>query len=314
MGRLGAMKMLPILIVNPSSANGSTLKKLHSIEKELRSSIGEYEIRKTTAQNEATVLTREALRQGHQWIVAVGGDGTINEVVNGFFDEEGTTIGEPILSLLPSGTGGDFRKTWHVGRTAKDALHRMVHGEPRWMDAGIVRWHDADGAPRHRYFANIATVGLGARVSDQANRQSKILGGKASFYVASLRALLGWSNIPVSVQVDEQERISCMATTIAMCNGQFFGGGMQCAPNADPSDGLFDVVFMTDLTRLEIARMTSIYKGQHLNHPKVRVTRGRTVTIRYEESAPSPLEAEGEVFGSLPATFELLPKAFQIKV
>ena len=307
-------QQIPVLVVNPKSANGATIKRFRAAESQLRAAIGPYEVRTTSHGGEATTLTREALQQGHRWIIAVGGDGTINEVVNGFFDASGACIGEPVLSLFPSGTGGDFRKTWQLGRTPAEAIDRLANGETRWMDAGVVRWTSLDGAACQRYFANIATAGLGAKISDQANRQTKFLGGKASFFIASFRALMGWSNIPVRVQVDQGEPQALKATTIAMCNGQFFGGGMQCAPNADPSDGLLDVVIMEDFTRLEVIRMTSIYKGQHLGHPKVRVFRGQKVTIDYDGPKPSPLEAEGEVFGTLPATFELLPKAFQIKV
>jgi YegS/Rv2252/BmrU family lipid kinase len=308
------MTMTPIVIMNPQSANGSTRKRLEACTGALRQAVGDFDVKVTSGPGDATRLTQEALNSGHEWIIAAGGDGTIHEVVNGFFREDGTPIGTPTLSLFPSGTGGDYRKTWGLDSDPKSAIQRLAVATPQPADAGRITWTTPQGNQASRYFANIASVGLGARVSDQANKQSKVLGGKVSFYIASLRAMISWKNLALSMRVDDGPLRSLEGTIVAMCIGQFFGGGMQFGPNADPSDGLFDVVTLEGAGRLELVRMTSIYKGQHLDHPKVSVTRGRVVELQLEAPADSALEADGEVFGSLPARFEILPQAFRIKV
>ena len=248
-------------------------------------------------------------------VVAVGGDGTVNEVVNGFFDNGEAVAERPVLGLLPSGTGGDYRKTWNLGVGVDDAILRLGGRNTKTVDAGRVDW-TVNGTSHARYFANIASIGLGGAVSRQANEQSKILGGKASFFLASARVLLSYNNKDVVITTDGGAPRNSKVTIAAFSIGRFFGGGMMVAPNADPCDGKFDVVAIEGASRFQMITMTSVYKGEHLDHPNVTSWQGSTVHVDGCASGPDRvvIEADGEVFGSLPATFSVVPGAFGIKV
>ena len=300
-----------LVVFNPKSSGGSTGRRRQAIEAAIRGAVGTFDLAETTGPGHATELSRQALKDGFEMVVAVGGDGTIHEVVNGFFDGDQTVVPQPILGLVPSGTGGDYRKTWGLSNDAEAAARRLGGRDARVVDAGRITWTE-DGERRSRYFANIATFGLGGHTSKMANRQTKMFGGRVSFFVAGVRALLGWRNQPVSLVTDGGPARAAELTVAACCIGRACGGGMHFAPNADPSDGLFDIVSLEGLSRLEMAGMTSLYSGKHLSHPKVAFWQGRRVVA---DGTPECLiEADGEVFGSLPATFEIVPAAFRVKV
>lgn len=303
------------VVVNPRSSNGATARRWPTIESKLRGVLEHVTVFETEGAGHATELTRKGLREGYAMVVAVGGDGTVNEVVNGFFEAGEKVVERPILGLLPSGTGGDYRKTWNLGVGVDDAVLRLGGQATKTVDMGRVDWVER-GTPKFRYFANIASLGLGGAASRQANEQSKILGGKASFFIASARALLGYTNKDIVMTTDGGDPRHSRTTLAAFSIGRFFGGGMMVAPNADPCDGKFDIISIDDASKLEMLAMTSIYKGQHLDHPNVTSWQG--VTVHVDGAATGPervvIEADGEVFGALPATFSVVPGAFEIKV
>ena len=278
--------------------------------------ISDYDVALTEARGHATELAAQGLRDGYEMIVAVGGDGTVHEIVNGFFDDAGQVIGNPILGLLPAGTGGDYRKTWDLSRDPNEAISRLSGRNIQKIDAGKMTWTNEQGVAEVRYFANIASVGLGGAVSKQANEQSKLLGGKASFFIASARALLRHTNKDLTLESDGGNTRRAQITMGAFCIGRYFGGGMMVAPNADPSDGLFDVVTVEGATRMEMVMMTSIYKGEHLDHPKVNAWQSAHVLVTNNavDDSECLIELDGEIYGSLPARFSVLPQAFSIKV
>ncbi|HIA00302.1 MAG TPA: diacylglycerol kinase family lipid kinase [Myxococcales bacterium] len=303
-----------LVIVNPCSGNGSTGRRWRSFEQRLGQVLSDFDVVHTTARGHATELSSQGLRDGYQMIVAVGGDGTVHEVVNGFFDEAGQVIGQPVLGLMPAGTGGDYRKLWGLSSDTLESIDRLAGKDVQLIDAGKVTWNNEAGQEQRRYFANIASVGLGGAVSKQANEQSKILGGKVSFFIASARALLRHNNKDLTLETDGKNTRQALITMAAFCIGRYFGGGMMVAPNADPSDGLLDVVTVENATRMEMIAMTSIYKGEHLDNPKVQWWQGAEVLVSNNNSDECLIELDGEIYGTLPARFSVLHQAFNIKI
>ena len=181
-------------------------------------------------------------------MVAVGGDGTINEVVNGFFDGETLVAPKAVLGILPMGTGGDFIKTTGTSRVLVEAAQALAKGTPRAIDVGRLRYVTHEGAPGLRHFVNIASFGISGLVDRYVNQSSKLLDGKASFYLATLRASLRYRNARCRITFDDGPVTEQAVYTAAIANGRFFGGGMKIAPEAELDDGRFDVVLIGDVS------------------------------------------------------------------
>ena len=238
--------------------------------------------------------------------MAVGGDGTLNEVVNGV---AGTGVS---LATIPLGTGMDFGRTYGIPATFDDAVRVALDGETRTIDAGRVRYRTWAGEDAERWFANVGSVGMSGAVAQRANGMSKVLGGKVTFFYALTRVFLEWQNTEVTVRVDDGERRGRMHDVI-VANGVWHGGGMKLAPDASPDDGAFDVVLIGDVSKVDfLTTAPKIYKGNHVHHPKVEVLR----SARVEVDAPEilPIELEGEQVGTTPATFEVAPGALRVRV
>jgi YegS/Rv2252/BmrU family lipid kinase len=300
------------VIVNPHSSGGGTGKRMNSLKRQIEAQVGATKFAETTGPGHATELTSDALREGYEMIVAVGGDGTVHEVVNGFFDGDSPIVESPVLGLIPSGTGGDYRKTWNLGRNSGVAINALGGLATEVADVGRIRWTEPGVGPTLRYFVNIASFGMSAEASKRVNESSKRFGGKASFFLASLRAAISYTRVDATLLTDGTIEKQGSLNLGVVAIGQYFGGGMQAAPNALPGDGQFDVVMITDQSVIGMLSMTSIYSGKHLKKTCVDSWRGQVVEA--SATAPCFIEADGEVFGSLPARFEIVPSAFRMKV
>jgi diacylglycerol kinase (ATP) len=247
-----------------------------------------------------TELAREAAAT-HDLLVVVGGDGTLNEVVNG-------VAGSDVeLAILPAGTGQDFGRTYGIPTRFDDAVRLALAGRPTTIDVGRASF---DG--RERYFANVGSVGMSGAVARRANSMSKALGGRATFYYALVREFLAWSNTEVNVAFDGGERRGPMHDVI-VANGQWHGGGMRLAPEARFDDGLFDVVVIGDVSKLDfVTTSPKLYKGGHVHHPRVEVL--RSAWIEVDAARPLPVELEGEPVGTTPARFDVVPGALRVRV
>jgi YegS/Rv2252/BmrU family lipid kinase len=310
--------MKPFLVVNPRAASGGTARHFDSIARAVRNALGEFARAFTEGPMHAAQLTRTALAQGHDLVIAVGGDGTINEVVNGFF--EPAKPGEPprplnpdaALGILPQGTGGDLRRTLGLDGDLRHSAPRLS-GEPRKVDVGRVEYHDEKGRPAARYFINVADVGVGAKVVDIANRSSKLLGGKATFMLASLRALVGWKDLAVRAFFDGRPAEELSVTSLAIANGRYFGGGMMVAPEAKLEDGLFDVTIWSGYSLADfLLKSGSMYDGSHLRMKGTRSLKARSVRLEAGGAEEVGLEVDGEGIGRVPATFTLLPGGLRL--
>jgi YegS/Rv2252/BmrU family lipid kinase len=251
-------------------------------------------------------LARQAVDAGAELVVAVGGDGTLNEVVNGIAGRDVD------LATIPIGTGMDFVRTYAIPTRFDDAVRVAVNGTPRTIDAGRVRHLTWGGDEAERWFANVGSVGMSGAVAQRANHMSKALGGRATFFYALTRTFLDWQNTEIVVRVDSGERRGRMHDVI-VANGVWHGGGMKLAPDARPDDGLFDVVLIGDVSKLDfLTTAPKIYSGRHVTHPKVDVVRSARVDVHAVERLP--IEVEGEQVGTTPASFEVVPGALRVRV
>jgi len=255
----------------------------------------------TAQAGDAEKLSRRALQRGFDMVLSMGGDGTHNEVINGFFDPHGTLIRTSApLGVFPGGTGGDFRKTLGIGRAFSNALNTLQRGRTRPLDVGIIRYHDGSGQPQQRHFINIASVGLSGLVDHYAgDLRYQWLGGKGAYVLATLKAFLRFRNPRLRIRIDEEPVRVQRTCTFVMANGRYFGGGMRVAPRAYVDDRRFDAVCLGDFNATDfLFSGHRIYRGTHLAMAKVWMHRARE--IRVESETPVPVDVDGEAVGFTP--------------
>ncbi|MCU0640480.1 MAG: diacylglycerol kinase family lipid kinase [Candidatus Margulisbacteria bacterium] len=289
-------------IVNPRSASGQTAKRWPAIKQAFEAALGPLDFALTEGPGHATRLALLAQAQGFETIVAVGGDGTLHEVLNGISEQA-------VLGYYPSGTGQDFSQTMGIaGQTMADHVKRLLKGEQKRIDVGLVTYRSPAGGETARKFINVSSLGFSAHVVQRVNRSSKRLGGKMTFLLGVLRSLLLLKNHQLRIEVDGAEFFNGRSLIVTMANGRFFGGSMMIAPGAEVDDGLFEVVVVAEMGRLEVLlNIGSIYAGRHLTHPKIKLVRGREITVSSPETAW--IEADGELLGVTEAKFQLLRQA-----
>lgn len=265
----------------------------------------------TTRPNEATEIAQRAVRESRPVVVAVGGDGTLNEVLNGFFRNGAPIPTTSKLAMVPVGTGGDFRRTLRISGDAKQAIDVLRNGLVRRLDAGCVTYTTEDGSTGVRHFINIADAGLGGDVVFNMGNGTKRFGSIA-YTLGGLRGLIGYKNKPMTVVVDGSTHELPKAQQVVVANCQYFGGGMQMAPSASPTDGVFDVILIKNAGKIETMRgMNDFRAGKHLdqNNPKIELMYGKRVSVTSPEKVR--LDIDGEAVGFLPALFEIQPSAIE---
>ena len=311
--------MKTLAVINPRSAGGKTGRDAQSIARRLADVTGPLTVAVTNGPMDAVRITAHALRDGYERVVAVGGDGTINEVVNGFFQNGLPINPEAEFALLNLGTGGDFRKTFEIEAGFDASLERIAGGRVRRIDVGRLSYVSDEGKTGTRHFANIASFGMSGDVMHRVNRATMIkrLTGRLAFTWGSLVSLFRYKSKPVRLKVDSTFDQVVTVSTCAVCNGQFFGGGMRVAPDASPDDGLLDVILIGDAPRRDIlTSMNQIYTGEHVTSPHVKVFRGKSIIATPVEAtagAPVFIEVDGETPGRLPAMFEVMPKVLKFR-
>ena len=306
------MKSLKIAaVVNPAAANGATAKQWPEIASMMEGEGLSFETFMTEGPEHATELARGALQKGCDLIISVGGDGTHNEVMNGFFTPQGPVRPEAQLGFISMGTGSDLIKTLEAPKDPREAIEHLMKAPAQAVDVGKLSFTDHQGERETRYFINIAGLGLDGDTVGRVNRTSKALGGFVSFLWGTVVSLMLYRNKEMAVTVDDQLVFEGMAVITAVANGRYFGGGMCIAPQAEMADGLFDVVIMHSLGKAALLfNLPKVYKGTHLDHPFSIFVRGRKVVIETEEAL---LNLDGEQPGRGPVEVELLPLALQVK-
>jgi len=248
------------------------------------------------------------VRGGAELVVAVGGDGTLNETVNGIVRAGSGAE----LAVVPIGTGLDFVRTYGIPTRFDDAVRTALTGRTRTIDVGRVTFRTWAGEEAERYFCNVGSVGMSGAVAQRANGMSKVFGGRATFFYALLRVFLEWQNTVIDVGLDGDRRSERMHDVV-VANGRYHAGAMLLAPDARPDDGLFDVLTIGDVTKLDfVTTAPKLYRGTHLSHPKVDVARARVVEV--DAAQRLPIELDGEQVGTTPTRFEIVPGALRVRV
>ncbi|MCA9772244.1 MAG: diacylglycerol kinase family lipid kinase [Myxococcales bacterium] len=294
------------MIVNPRSQGGQAGKDWPYLAERIRRSVA-FDEALTRAPGDATRLAREALRGGAERVIALGGDGTINEVVNGFFEDGAPIAPHAAMGLVPYGTGGDFRKTVRVPKDLDDAVAILAADRRRTIDVGRLDLTTADGGRAVRMFVNIASFGMSGVVDRLVNKSKKRF-GRLSFLAATTRGMLRYDNQRVRITFDGNaaDALEMTINTVAVANGRYFGGGMHIAPRATIDDGLFDVVALELTAAQSLKNIGAVYGGTHLGRRGVWHTRGaRVVAEPIVAGERVLLDVDGEAPGALPATFEV---------
>ncbi len=298
------------LIANVRSGRGKAAKQLPGLTARLDELGLEYEVRTTDHAGHATEIARAAIDGGSRFVVAMGGDGTIHEVVNGMLRDDKAIEPEAVLGVVAAGTGCDFIKTFGLPADPFDAARNLDGEEAFSIDIGKVTFVDGEGKEQVRYFPNIAEVGMGAATVDRAARLPRWLGPTVYFFAF-------WMTIrkhkATKVVVDLVDRkYEGYMNNMVVANCQYFGGGMKVAPKAAPTDGLLDIQIEHARKKEAIALIPKIYKGQHVPHPDIKEAKRARLSITAER--PLQVEADGEVLGYTPASFEVLKDAIRLKV
>jgi diacylglycerol kinase (ATP) len=324
------------VIANPESGNGSVRRDWSRVERLLRARIGELEIAFTEGPGHATMLAREALRAGWEMVVAVGGDGTVNEVVNGFYERPNFRTEfelddgwirrkadwkpEPInpdavFGFIPMGTGGDFRRTVGAMGSVDETVKLLGGIDTRPIDLGLSVFLGPDGHLDGRFFINISSAGMGGMVDRYVNKMWKGMGGKLSFTAASAMMWLKYENAALDVRIDDLEEIHDKFFNVVVANGEYFGGGMWVAPGARIDDGKFQVVLFGDLSKGNSASLIGLlHKAEHLDLPQVSRRNAASVSIRAAQTDPVYLDIDGEAPGRVPVLFTNLHQILKMKV
>ena len=295
-----------VFLVNPAAEGGSVGRRWPELAHQAASLGLGGDALVSERPGQLGELAARAVDEGASLVVAVGGDGTVNEVVQGLAGREAE------LAVIPRGTGWDFVRTYEIPRQLEDAIAVARDGQAREIDLGRARYRAWAGGEAESYFANIASAGMSGAIAKRANETSKALGGKISYAWATLAVFARWRNDEVHLTVDHARREGRMHDVV-VANGRFFGGGMMICPEAEPDDGLFDVLTIGDLTKRDLLlTLPKTYKGRHLPHPKAELLRGAHVEI--DAPRPLPVELDGEQPGTTPVRFEVVPKAIRLRV
>jgi YegS/Rv2252/BmrU family lipid kinase len=302
------------VVVNPHSAGGRTARQWPQLAAMLESRLGRVVTRFTSEPGAGIAITRGLLREGCDLIIAVGGDGTINEVANGFFEKDQMVRPEAVIGILPLGTGGDFRRTLGISTDADGAIGILAEGVPLQIDVGKATFRANDGSNATRYFVNLLSFGMGGHVASRSKNFMGRFGGKAAFFWATVKTFLRYRGRQVSLCLDESStRLPFFITNVAVGNGQFHGGGMRPCPAAVPNDGLFDVTIINYAGALQLlSSISMLYSGEVYSHPKVRHFEASRILA--EGSSPTEIEIDGEPLGTLPLEITLLPRQLRVLV
>ena len=298
-----------VVIANPRSGRGKVGAHLVEIERFLTDAGLSYRVVRTTHPGHATEAAREALAAGERYLVAAGGDGTVHEVLNGMIADDRPVAADAVLGVVAAGSGCDFARSFGLPGDAVQAARHLAGDGVRSIDVGKVTF-TSDSAEVTRYFANIAEVGLGAAVAARASTLPAFLGG-AKYFGGFWLTLPGFGPSTVRLDADGQQ-FEWRAFNVVVANCRFYGGGMQISPKSEPDDGALEVLVMTGPKSDAFTTLPKVYRGTHLPHRNIAELRGSRV--RVETDLPFPIEADGEILGVTPATFEVIPGAIRVKV
>jgi diacylglycerol kinase (ATP) len=301
--------------VNPASGGGRTGRHFERIARAVRASHGDFHAVFTTRPGEASGIAREAARGGERMVVAVGGDGTASEVVDGLAGAGPVVEPEVLFGCIPHGTGGDLRRSLGWPASPEEAARALAVGVTVTCDLGMVSFTAHDGSTQERHFVNVSSFGVSGCVVRELRRSSRLLGGKVTYTLASAKALLGYRDQPVRWRADGGAWVEDRITAMAVCNGRYFGAGMMVAPAARMDDGLLDLTIWKGLGFADfLTKRRMLYDGSHVKLPNTRCLRIRSLEAEPLEGAEVLLDVDGEQPGRLPARWTVVPAALRVRV
>jgi diacylglycerol kinase (ATP) len=299
-----------VLVADPSGARGQVGLHLPRLEDALRTMDLEYRVALVRAPGDASAVTREALEGGERFIVAVGDDRIVHEVVNGMMRGDRALVRDTVLGLVPAGASCDFSRTFGLPEDVVPAAAHLDGDGTFPIDVGMVSCRSSNGADAMTYFANIAQVGLGAAAVARAERMPKSLGG-TRYFLGFWLSLARWKQAPVRLEGDRRS-LEDLVRNIVVANGQFLGGGQMISPRSWPGDGFFDILVMKGPRSEAFTLLPKVFRGEHLPHPNIVELKARR--LRVEGERPLWVEADGQVLGTTPALFEVIPQAISLKI
>ena len=300
-----------VFIVNPQAGNGSTGLNWPYIESLAKDRLGPFEVNMTKRPGDAAMFAKNAAAEKARLLVCVGGDGTLNEVVNGIMTHDESIRSDVTLGFIPNGTGCDFVRTVSIPQDIEQAVDLIVSGSVRSIDLGVLVFQDHQGHDRCRFFHNIASFGLGGEVAQRVNRTTKALGPFVSFMWATLISIFLYGKKRIQISVDNDYKKEIVIWNVAASNGQYHGGGMWVAPDASVCDGLLNVTIIGDLTIPEVfLNLSKLYNGRIYDINKVITLTGKKVAAISEDRVL--LEVDGEQPGMLPIIVKTVPGALKI--
>ena len=301
------------IVINPSAGNGKAKRIAQSLLQKIKSSCDfEININFTTGKNDATLITRKAIMDGASMIIAVGGDGTINEVVNGFFLE-----GEPLnplceLGIINCGTGGGIARTLNNPHSTVQQIEQLLKHGSIALDLGHILCKDYSGTTVSRLFVNECQIGIGSKVAAIVGKKFKFFGGTIAFGCVATFLAMFMKPLNLSIEFDNEDFQEFRLIGLVIGNGTECAGGMKLTPDAKLNDGFFDVLSINDMkTGQRILNLSKVYSGTHILSPHCSVKRCKKLKVR--SASDVSLESDGEIFGNSPFDIEILPTAIMVK-
>lgn len=300
-------------IVNPAAARGSGRKRWERYIPVLEERGVPFEWSYTTGPYTAPEMAAGAVNRGFDVIVAVGGDGTVYEVLNGLMVRDQMLDPEVSLAVLPTGAGCDFARNMGISADGESLIRLLDRGKPFPADVGKAEFVSHQGDKTVRYFLNVAEAGLGGETVSRINRMGKFFGG-IPFYWGAVLSIILFSDIDMKIHMDDREYREGRHTFVAMGNGKYFGGGMKLCPHAEVDDGWLDVVGMLCTTRRDLlSSLSRVYRGEHLEHRRVWKRRSKKISLSSPKYT-TLISLDGEQPGRLEAQFTVLPKSINLLV
>lgn len=302
------------LIVNPASASGKTAQRWRAVMGDLQSHGVRLVAHVTEGARHATAIARGFVEAGGREIIVLGGDGTLQEVVDGCVRDGRPLRRDITLSVIHQGTGGDFARGLGIPRDTDAAAAVAARGSTRPVDVIGAVFSDSAGEERHAALIGGASIGTGPEVVRRATGSLKRLGGSGAFAIATVISLLRNQSRTIRLRVDSQhEWQQLQVADVMIANNRYMGGGMIVAPRAEVDDGELDVMIFATTSRLRlIAKVPKLFRGTVLDDPLVRCQRARQVWV--ESPTPQEVVFDGELAGATPVRFEVIPQALSVRV
>jgi len=298
-----------VVIANPHAGGGAVGRNLPDVDRTLTELGLDHRVVRTGGPGDAARAAREALDRGERYLVAAGGDGTIHEVVNGMVQGDRPVDPDAVLGLVAAGSGADFPTTFGLPGDVVNACGHLAGKNLFDVDLGKVSLRDTDGRSVVRYFANVAHAGLGAAAVARAARMPG--SARTRRFLGFWSAMIRFRPGALTLRTGDRE-VEVRAHDVVVANGQSEGGGIRISPRSWPGDGLFDVLVMTGPTSDSFTLLPKMYRGEHLPSPTISEWKVRAIDVVPER--PWPVQADGELLGWTPATFEIIRRPIRIKI